>query len=151
MDVKLGSVPDPGHVNVTYERNVTAALLEAKNQLANGGIKDGWIEGGSWSTRPAGTNIEIYVQNDSGGKMTYPVLALALSGLYDMMAQGINWKQLPIVFQISDSDWGTMGVGYAAYIYPDTKECVYALDVSEDRVAHFPCSDVKQGKVIPSE
>ena len=126
-------------------RNIGGALHQAANEISTYLVsqKDGAIPNGSWTTSPPGTNTKIAVKN-KGGEMTYGVLGSAMLGLSQFMDKGYNQKDVPIVFQINDGDWGEMGIGYVGMVDPVTGSCRYGAYHGRK----WDCEDVMKGWVI---
>lgn len=108
------------------------------------GHPDGHIEAGKYQASSLNTNVDIYVQN-SKGKMTYGILKSALAGLKDVVDAYMESNSKTMVFQISDGEYGEVGIGYVGFHTKGWREeCVYDIVKEEG----YSCSDVRDKKVI---
>lgn len=72
--------------------------------------------------------------NSGGGQLTFGILKSALEGLAQFMewgsggvGDGYNKGNAPMVFQISDGQWGEVGMGYVGYTGWPGHGCVYEV------------------------
>ena len=99
----------------------------------------------SWYLTAPGTNIRVHVQ-PSKGILTWGILVSAMTGLGQYVNEDYDFGDNPIVFQISDGQWGEVGIGYVGFIDqndPD-KRCIY--ESIQGEVGY--CEDVTALKVI---
>jgi hypothetical protein len=93
----------------------------------------------------------ISAWSHGGGLLTFGILHSALSGLLQYMqwgsegdVQGYNKGNSPIVFQISDGQWGTVGLGYVGLMgWAGGPPCVYQVVGGKGH----DCNDVFMGKL----
>lgn len=125
---------------LTSFRSVSLALAIAVSELdtylashPDGPIHQAHSGHDDWFTDAAAVSgFEVYAMN-SVGKLTFGVLRSALQGLEDFMAwgreaaSGYNKGEGPIVFQISDGQWGEVGMGYVGYTGWPGYGCVYEV------------------------
>lgn len=83
-----------------------------------------------------------------GGLLTFGILRSTLTGLLEYMqwgsgdVEGYNKGNSPIVFQISDGQWGTVGLGYVG-LTGWGPPCVYQVV----RGKGYDCNDVWMDKL----
>jgi len=97
------------------------------------------------------SHMLVSAWSHSGGLLTFGILHSALSGLQQYMqwasegdVQGYNKGNSPIVFQISDGLWGTVGLGYVGLRgWAGGPSCVYQVVGGKGH----DCNDVFMGKL----
>ena len=108
--------------------NYTTALNLTGESYAN--QKDVWVPDGGFTVDPAGTNVQIHMENAGGGKLTWGIVNSALAGLYQFQSVYGNGdrNQNPFIFQVNDGAWGEIAIGYAAFLRPADGVCILQIN-----------------------
>ncbi len=92
--------------------------------------EDMTVPGGSFFVNPAGTNVQIHMENANKGQLTWGIVESALSGLAILNTRynnGCNGGCAPMVFEVNDGRWGEIAIGYAGYYEATDKKCVLEI------------------------
>ena len=106
------------------------------------------VPGGSFSSNPAGTNVQVHMENVKNGQLTWGIVRSALSGLTTWNTQYNNYCRgacTPIVFEVNDGQWGEIAIGYAGYYEASGGKCVLEITGGNKPKCTY-CSDL--GKMI---
>ena len=107
--------------------NFAAALNASGNSYANQADID--VPDGSFTNDPAGTNVQVHMENAKGGKLTWGIANSALAGLWQfssVYAVG-SQRQNPIAFEVNDGQWGEIAIGYAGFLRPSDGTCLLQI------------------------
>lgn len=118
--------------------NFTAAINATGESYAN--QKDISVPGGGFTVDPAGTNVEVHMENAHKGTLTWGIVNSALVGLYQFLSvygDG-STNQYPMAFQVNDGDWGEIGIGYAAFLRPSDNRCLLQINDGKE----LECKDL---------
>ena len=107
--------------------NYAVAINETGESYAN--QADIYVPDGSFTVDPAGTNVQVHMENSGGGKLTWGIVNAALAGLYQFLSvyENGSQNQNPIAFQVNDGAWGEVGIGYAAFLRPSDGKCLIQI------------------------
>ncbi len=107
--------------------------------------KDIWLPDGGFTVDPAGTNVQVHMENSHKNKLTWGIVNSALEGLFQFLSvYGVgSQSQNPLVFQVNDGAWGEVGKGYAAFLRPSDGKCLLQIYQGKE----MECSDLK--KLVP--
>ena len=87
------------------------------------------IPDGSFTVDPAGTNVQVHMENSHKNELTWGIVNSALIGLWQFLSVYATGQknQNPIVFQVNDGKWGEVGIGYAAFLRPSDGKCLLQI------------------------
>ncbi|KAL6721977.1 hypothetical protein ACLMJK_001082 [Lecanora helva] len=107
--------------------NFPVALNETGSSYSNQADVD--VPDGGFTVDPAGTNVQIHMENSGGGKLTWGIVNSALAGLWQFLSVygTASQNQNPLVFQVNDGAWGEVGIGYAAFLRPSDGKCLLQI------------------------
>lgn len=99
---------------------------------------DIWIPDGGFTSNVAAKNIQVHFENSKGGKLTWGIANAALRGINEFYQaySDQTYNNLPIIFQVNDGAWGTIGIGYVAYLRPSDGQCILQIKGGKET----PCS-----------
>ena len=92
------------------------------------------VPDGGFTVDPAGTNVQVHMENSNKGKLTWGIVNSALIGLWQFLSvygTGSS-NQNPIVFQVNDGQWGEVGIGYAGFLRESDGKCLIQIFQGKD-------------------
>lgn len=102
------------------------------------------VPDGSFTVNPAGTNVQVHMENAKKGELTWGIVGSALSGLAKwtkVYNNGCNGGCAPVVFEVNDGKWGEIAIGYAGYYEASDKKCVLEI-TGGNKPKYTYCSDL---------
>ncbi len=102
------------------------------------------VPDGSFSVNPAGTNVQVHMENAKEGQLTWGIVRSALFGLgiwNSNYNNNCNGACGTIVFEVNDGRWGEIAIGYAGYYDASNEKCVLRIE-GGNKPKYTYCSDL---------